>query len=187
MLARLWVCRLAPSWYFWHSAIRLRVSLLFERIISDNPDHKMTAMEQHRLEKRRMHRHSCVIAILWEGFTVEQSRLEKLRTHRRSMCHRNPLERIYCWTAQIGKAENAQTLDRICLGCKPSKSKRSYRKQQDTRKWTMRAGRADTVQAQEEHAKKQQHTQNKYHITLTASSARATLGSNRTCTNRQPE
>ena len=103
------------------------------------------------------------------------------------MHHRNHLGRIYCWTAQIGKAENAQTLDRICLGCKPSKSKRSYRKQQDTRKWTMRAGRADTVQAQEEHAKKQQHTQNKYRITLTTSSAKATLGGNRTCTKGQPE
>ena len=44
----------------------------------------MTAMEQHRLEKRRMHRHSCVIAIL--------------------------CERIYSETAQIGKAENVQTL-----------------------------------------------------------------------------
>ena len=82
------------------------------------------------------------------------------------MCHRNPLDRIY-------------------FGSKPSK--RSYRKQQDTRKWTMRAGRADTVQAQEEHAKKQQHTQNKYRITLTTSSAKATLGGNRTCTKGQPE
>ena len=97
------------------------MSLLFERIISDNPDHYMTAMEQHRLEKRRMHRHSCVIAILCEriysetaqigkaeniqalgcviailqkGFNVEQHRLDKQRTHRHSMCHRNPLERI---------------------------------------------------------------------------------------------
>ena len=61
------------------------MSLLFERIISDNPDHKMTAMEQHRLEKRRMHRHSCVIAIL--------------------------CERIYCGTEQVGEVENAQTLD----------------------------------------------------------------------------
>ena len=72
---------IGTSWYFWHSAIRLRVSLLFERSISDNPDHYMTAMEQHRLEKRRMHRHSCVSAIL--------------------------CERIYSETAQIGKAENA--------------------------------------------------------------------------------
>ena len=42
-------------------------------------------MEQHRLEKRRMHRHSCVIAIL--------------------------CERIYCGTEQVGEVENAQTLD----------------------------------------------------------------------------
>ena len=43
------------------------------------------------------------------------------------------------------------------------------------------------MQAQEEHAKKQQHTQNKYRITLTTSSAKATLGGNRTCTKGQPE
>ena len=118
------------------------MSLLFERIISDNPHHYMTAMEQHRLEKRRMHRHSCVIAIL--------------------------CERIYSETAQIGKAENAQTLmchrnplDRIYFGSKPSK--RSYRKQQDTRKWTIRVGRADMVQAQEEHAKTIAHAEQVSH------------------------
>ena len=90
MLARLWVCRLAPSWYFWHSAIRLRVSLLFELFqiiltikwqlwnstdwkkrrectdthVSSHSFVKGFTVKQHRLEKQRTHRHPCVIAIL---------------------------------------------------------------------------------------------------------------------------
>ena len=58
------------------------------------------------------------------------------------MCHRNPLDRIY-------------------FGSKSSK--RSYRKQQDTRKWTIRVGRADMVQAQEEHAKTTAHAEQVSH------------------------
>ena len=57
-----------------------------------------------------MHRHSCVIAIICERFTVKQHRLEMQRTHRYSCVIAILCERIYSETAQIENAENVQTL-----------------------------------------------------------------------------
>ena len=71
----------------------------------------MKAMEQHRFEKRRMHRHSCVITILCERIYSETAQIGKAENAQTLMCHRNPLERIYRGTEQVGEVENAQTLD----------------------------------------------------------------------------
>ena len=107
------VLAIGTSWYFWHSAFRLRVSLLFERIISDNPDHKMTAIEQHRLEKRRMHRHSCVSAILCERIYSETAQIGKAENAQILMCHRNPLWKDLQWNSTDWKSRE-RTDTRMC-------------------------------------------------------------------------
>ena len=58
-----------------------------------------------------MHRHSCVIAILCERIYCETAQTGKAEKARTLMCHRNPLGRIYCGTEQVGEVENTQTLD----------------------------------------------------------------------------
>ena len=68
-------------------------------------------VKQHRLEKQKTHRHSCVIAILCERIYCETAQTGKAENAQTLMCHRDPLERIYCGTEQVGEVENAQTLD----------------------------------------------------------------------------
>ena len=132
---------------------------------------KAFTVKQHRLGKAEYAQTLIHVSLqsLVKGLTAEQHRLEKQRTNR-NLCVIAILWKGF--TVEQSKWRSRERTD-YYFGSKPSK--RSYRKQQDTRKWTIRVGGANTVQAQEEHAKKQQHTPNKYRITLTASSARGTL------------
>jgi len=47
---------------------------------------------------------------LWKDY-CETAQIGKAENAQTLMCHRNPLGRIYCGTEQVGEVENAQTLD----------------------------------------------------------------------------